>query len=930
MNNVSIASAKYREDSLCESAAKAVASRAMADTSPPRAENGKKSPRLTPFLEQYLGIKAKHPDALLFFRMGDFYELFFEDAEDAAAILDITLTARGEYDGKPIPMAGVPFHAAEGYLARLIKSGRRVAVCEQTESPAEAKKRGSKAIVNRDIVRIVTPGTLTEDALLPARQGQALAAIAFGDGGTSAALAVCDVSTGAFEVQACKSDLVYDLLVSWPVREILARADDLDKHDVRERLFGLPTPLTERPARSALPATGEALLKEAFGVQALDAFGEFSRVELSAIGLLLDYVKLTQAGADIRLDRPLRMASDGYLSIDPATRASLEIDRTLAGERTGSLLASIDRTVTPVGARLLAARLARPSLDITDIRIRQDAVSWMLSDAETRKAVRDRLKSAPDIERARTRLRLGRGGPRDLQAIGRALVSGAQAAAECLRGGQDLPEELRAATDDLTLSRVPGLSALAQDLSRALSENLPSLAREGGFVASGWDDALDNARTLRDDSRKIIAALQARYADETGISGLKIKFNNVLGYFVDVSARQGEALMKPPLSETFIHRQTLANNIRFSTQELSELAGRISRAEDEAKGRELEIFDGFCARVDALNEQLSQVADAIARLDVAVANADWSEEVDAVCPSLDDSTVFAAEGLRHPVVEASLRKDGKGFTPNDLMLDAETGRSPRLLLITGPNMAGKSTYLRQAALAVIMAQAGCFVAARKLELGLVDRVFSRVGASDDLARGRSTFMVEMVETAAILTQAGPRSFVILDEVGRGTSTYDGLAIAWAAVEHLHATNRCRAMFATHYHELTKLADDLDAAANASLRAREWKNDLVFLHEVHSGPADKSYGVQVAKLAGLPRKAVNRAAQILKKLEATPDMSDALPLFAAAESSQDLMAPEPADIPEVLLKQQAFIEELDLDNLTPREALNALYTLKSLG
>ncbi len=904
----------------------------MSKNSTPSAPDIKPPPRLTPFLEQYLGIKAKHPESLLFFRMGDFYELFFEDAQTAADILSITLTARGEYDGSPIPMAGVPFHAAEGYLARLIKAGCRVAVCEQTESPAEAKKRGSKSIVNRDIVRIVTPGTITEDALLPARQGQALAAIALAKTGQTGAVAVCDVSTGAFAVQACKAGDVADVLMSWPLREMLVRSDDLDTHDLRAQLFDLPTPLTERPARTGMPATGEALLKECFGVGALDALGSFSKVELSAIGILLDYVKLTQAGADIRLDPPMRSAPDGVLAIDPATRVSLEIDRTLSGDRAGSLLSVIDKTVTPVGARLLAARVSRPSLDVAEIKARQDGVAWFLAHADVRDAVIGCLKASPDIERARTRLRLGRGGPRDLSAIAKGLQAGEQAATECVRMGEPLPTALEVATRDLTLSKTPEIASLCTDLARAIDDAPPMLARDGGFIAEGWDAALDEARALRDDSRKIIAELQARYAEETGISALKIKFNNVLGYFVDVSSRFGDALMAPPLSDVFIHRQTLASNVRFSTQELSELAGRISRAEDEAKGREIALFEGFVLRVDALNDDITRVAGAVAAVDVAATNAHWADIADAVRPELVDDPVFESDGLRHPVVEAALKRDGKGFTANSLSLDATGGAAARLLLITGPNMAGKSTYLRQAALAVIMAQAGCFVPARALRLGVADRVFSRVGASDDLARGRSTFMVEMVETAAILTQAGPRSFVILDEVGRGTSTYDGLAIAWAAVEHLNSVNSCRAMFATHYHELTQLAEDLPEAANASLRAKEWKDDLVFLHEIQSGPADKSYGVQVAKLAGLPKKAVARAAQILKQLETDPASPDSLPLFAVVKNleSQVLTQSErEINLVDDQLKIVEKIDNLDVDGLSPREALEFLYSLKTL-
>ena len=914
---------------LCESLEESLACAAMADTAPaPNPAPKTAGAKLTPFMAQYMSIKAQHKDSLLFFRMGDFYELFFDDAVEAAAILDITLTSRGEHESKPIPMAGVPYHAAEGYLARLIRAGCRVAICEQTESPAEAKKRGSKAIVNREIVRIVTPGTLTEDALLPARLGQALAAIALGAGGTEAALAVCDVSTGRFDLASLKMENLADTLSAYPLSELLVPENLFQQDDVAGAILQISAPVTPRPSQAASHKSGETLLKQAFNVAALDVFGEFTRTELAAIGVLLDYVQLTQAGDAIRLDPPQRASPETHLAIDPATRASLEIDRSVRGDRDGSLLGTIDRTVTALGARLLAARLARPSLQAEEIEARLDAAARFADDPDLRSDVRRCLKMAPDLERARTRLQLGRGGPRDIAAITASLGAANQSARLMLAQDGGLPERLASAAETLSLPNSPDLQRLVTDLDQAMTEDPPVLARDGGFIAPGWDEALDEARTLRDDSRQIIAGLQASYAEATSITALKIKFNNVLGYFIDVPARHGEALLAPPHAETFIHRQTLASNIRFSTQELSELAGRISRADEEAKARELALFDEFRIRIESLNEALSGAATAIAEIDVACATAEWARETDAVRPSLSDAPIFEATALRHPVVEHALRKDGQGFTANDLTLDAEDETQPRLLLVTGPNMAGKSTYLRQAVLAVILAQAGLFVPARSLTLGLADRVFSRVGASDDLSRGRSTFMVEMVETAAILNQATPRSFVILDEVGRGTSTWDGLAIAWAAVEHLHGTNQCRALFATHYHELTRLADDLPHAANASLKAKEWKDDLVFLHEVQPGPADKSYGVQVARLAGLPKRAVARAAQILKQLETDPSAADALPLFAAA--SLQHVPDDPSDAAFDPSESDKLLESINPDDLTPREALDLLYRLKSLG
>lgn len=889
---------------------------------PDTAQPVKKPKAPTPFMAQYLAIKAKHEGALLFFRMGDFYELFFQDAVRAAEILDITLTARGEHNGEPIPMAGVPYHAAEGYLARLIKSGERVAVCEQTESPAEAKKRGSKSIVNREIVRIVTPGTITEESLLPARQAQALVAVVFGAGGADAALAACDVSTGYFEVFAFAPEILSETLGAFPIRELLVTERDAERPLIGIANEALKLPLTYRPNSAASSKSGERLLKDAFKVAALDAFGSFSKSELGACGLLLDYLSLTQAGADIRLDPPKRSAKTHALSIDPATRASLEIDTAMNGARQGTLLDTVDRTLTSPGARLLASRLARPETDQDEITARYDSVEYFLANEHLREAIRARLKSAPDLERARTRIRLGRGGPRDLAAIGVALKAGEAAVAETTRAQTNPPGLIETALKALTLSNQPELAALTADLGQALSDDLPTLARDGGFVADGWDAALDEARSLKSDSRQIIAELQSRYSDETGISALKIKFNNVLGYFIDVPARHADPMMQAPLAETFIHRQTLASNVRFSTAELSELAGKISRADDIAKGRELDVFEQFCQRIETLSGPLNAAALALAELDTASANAEWAHECQAVRPTLSNEPVFHAEGLRHPVVEASLRKQGDGFTANDTLLDASGSQGPRLALVTGPNMAGKSTYLRQACLAVILAQAGLYVPARQLTMGLADRVFSRVGASDDLSRGRSTFMVEMVETAAILTQATEHSFVILDEVGRGTSTYDGLAIAWAAVEHLHNTNKCRALFATHYHELTGLAEDLVAATNLSLRAKEWKDELVFLHDVQPGPADRSYGVQVAKLAGLPARAVRRAEQVLKKLEAAPDAVDTLPLFAAAIDEADDVD-DTAEHPALDL-----LGTIDPDTLTPRDALDLIYRLKN--
>ncbi|MBI1251996.1 MAG: DNA mismatch repair protein MutS [Alphaproteobacteria bacterium] len=866
-------------------------------------------------MAQYLKAKAEHPDALLLFRMGDFFELFFEDAEQAAAALGITLTRRGQHQGDDIPMAGVPSRQVDLYLAKLIRAGFKVAVCEQMEDPAEAKKRGAKSIVRREVVRVVTPGTLTEESLLDARAGNRLAAIAFaGDG---AALAWADVSTGAFETRALSGEALADELAALRPAEVLATDADSARPPAQSALSGSGAVLTLRPAAKADPAFGEQRARAIFAVAGLDAFGDFTQAERAAMALLLDYVELTQAGLAPRLAPPRRAGASGVMAIDPATRAALEIDRSTRGTREGSLLAAIDRTVTAGGARLLGERLARPLTDVGRIRARHDSIAFLLDAPERRAAIQQELRAGGDLARAAQRLALGRGGPRDLAAIRDGLVAGDRAAARC-GGLHAVCAELEAACAALSLAHAPELAALAQDLSRALSGDLPILARDGGFIAVGFDVALDEHRSLRDDSRRVIARLQADYAAATGVAALKLKHNAVLGYHIEVTGKQAEALFSA--AERFIHRQTTANAVRFTTAELSELDARIARAGDAALAREMALFREFSDRIGAQATSLRAAADALATLDVAASMASWADEAQAVRPELDDSVALISDGARHPVVERALRAGGGGFTPNDIRLDGDGQTGPRLLLVTGPNMAGKSTYLRQTALLAILAQAGGYVPARRLKLGVVDRLFARVGASDDLARGRSTFMMEMIETAAILNQAGPRALVVLDEIGRGTATFDGLAIAWATAEHLHDVNRSRAIFATHYHELTVLADRLDATANAHLRAKEWKGDLVFLHEVAPGAADRSYGIQVGKLAGLPKPAVDRARAVLARLEAgrgRADIDAPLPLFADQANAAMASAVEEA------------LAAVDPDALSPREALEALYRLKGL-
>ncbi|MHA6287842.1 DNA mismatch repair protein MutS [Maricaulis sp. CAU 1757] len=872
----------------------------------------------TPMMQQFLELRGQAPgDALLFYRMGDFYELFFDDAVRAAAALDIALTKRGEHQGQPIPMCGVPAATAEAYLARLIKAGFKVAVGEQTEDPKAAKARGSKSVVRREITRIVTPGTLTEDSLLDPRRSNRLAALAQLPNG-EVALAWADVSTGDFAVSAVAATATAAELAAMAPAELLVEESQFaEAASIAPAITLTPLPRAKFDSGSA-----ERQLKAQFGVQDLSAFGQFGKAELAALGALLDYLALSQAGAPARLSAPRQAVEGSVLMIDPATRASLEIERTLSGSRQGSLLDAIDRTVTAPGARQLADRLSRPLTDATRIHCRLDAIAFFLEHTVLREDVRSRLKAAGDAERALSRLLLGRGGPRDLKALSAALQEGEQIAARMLREALDTPpDDISEALRSLNLADKPDLAALINDLERAIVDEPPLQARDGGFVAPGWRSDLDEARELRDASRRIVAGLQATYAEATGVSTLKVKHNNVLGYFVEVTARHSDGLMA---SEDFIHRQTMANAVRFTTTELADLEARIAGAADRALAMEGEVFEALRERIEAESENTRSAARALAEIDVASALAEWAEESDAARPQVDDSTCFHVSGGRHPVVERALRKSGDGrFTPNDCQLDGAGRDGPRLSFVTGPNMAGKSTFLRQNALILMLAQSGCYVPAREARIGLADRLFSRVGAADDLARGRSTFMAEMIETAAILNQATGRSFVILDEIGRGTATFDGLSIAWAAAEHLHEVNGARALFATHYHELTRLADDLDAAANVSLKAREWQGELVFLHEVGPGAADRSYGIEVARRAGLPPRAISRAQSVLERLE-----SEGAP--AAALDDLPLFASVPAPAEPVQSAVEARLDGINPDGLSPREALDILYELRDLA
>jgi DNA mismatch repair protein MutS len=899
---------------------------------------------VTPSMAQFLEIKAANPDSLLWYRMGDFYELFFEDAVVASGALGIVLTKRGKHLGEDIPMCGVPIHRADEYLQRLIKLGYRVAVCEQLEDPAEARKRGSKAVVRRDVVRLVTPGTLTEDSLLDARARNYLTALFQAPGGADQviariALASLDISTGEFEVgEVPVHDLGGELLRLAP-GEVLA-VDVVVGSDLAAQITIAGAALTPVAAAFFDSLAGDRLLKERLGVAELGGFGTFSRAELAAVGALIKYVDLTQIGAKPIVRPPRKFGADDALVIDAASRGSLELLRSTSGARDGSLLAAIDRTVTGPGARELAARLASPLRDPQAIAARLDAVAFLLERETVREDLRAALRAAPDIARAISRLALGRGGPRDLAAIRDGLMVGA----ECGRlladaaGAIGLPDDLRII--ETRFASAP--PALAEGLSAALVESPPHLKRDGGFVRPGYRADLDEALRLKDDSRRVITELEASYIASTGVKSLKIRHNNILGYYIEVTVANARPLTEVPHTEIFRHRQSMANAMRFTTRELEEIEGRIATAAERALAIELEVFDALARSVGDNAQGLAALAAAQAELDVHAGLAELAAEENYVRPSLDDSTAFEIIGGRHPIVEQALSRAKAGpFVENDCVLGCPdaAGTRPtgfdergngRIWLVTGPNMAGKSTFLRQNALIVVLAQMGSFVPARSARLGVVDRLFSRVGAADDLARGRSTFMVEMVETAGILNQATERSLVILDEIGRGTATFDGLSIAWAAVEYLHDVNRCRTLFATHYHEITALAGRLAEVSNATIEVKEWQDDIVFLHKVRPGAADRSYGIQVAKLAGLPRPVIDRAAEVLAVLEKTDGKAagtalgpDELPLFAAARpKSKAAVRSEPSAADRAL-------DALNPDELSPKAALDALYHLKSL-
>lgn len=883
-----------------------------------------KAPALTPMMAQYLETKKAYPDYLLFYRMGDFYEMFFDDAVAASKALDIALTKRGKLEGADVPMCGVPFHAYETYLSRLIKHGFKVAICEQMEDPKEAKKRGAKSVVKRDVIRLVTAGTLTEENLLDSRRNNFLLSLA--KTGDMLGVSWLDLSTGDFFLEEIglknkpEAVVVSSLLSRLSPVEILVSDRYLQSPKLFEVFNEYRKKLSVLPEARFNFENARRNLLNLFKVETLDAYGNFSRAEITAAGVLMDYVETTQKGQMPRVEKPVKIYERQVMEIDGATRRSLELLESSSGDRGNSLLSVLDRTVTGAGARMLAGRIASPLVDTKEIGERLNVVEFFLNEEFIRDDVRALLKACPDIERAVSRLSLERGGPRDLAAI-KTTLAAVPRLKNILSGAssQNMVSELPEAVARIA-GRMGHHENLVDELERALADELPLLARDGGFIREGYYPPLDEIRRVKNNSQQIILQLQEKYAAATDIPNLKIKYNNLIGYFVEVPAKFATRMLE---NKDFIHRQSVLNAVRFTTVELTEIENEIRGAGEKLLATELELFNKLVTEVRIAADDISRTAKALAELDVGAALADLAAEKNYCRPEIDDSFCFDVEDGRHPVVEASLaREHGGAFVGNDCRLG---GDYSNIWLITGPNMAGKSTFLRQNAIIAVMAQIGSFVPAKRARIGVVNKLFSRVGASDDLARGRSTFMVGMVETASILNRADERSLVILDEIGRGTATFDGLSIAWAVVEHLHEVNRCRALFATHYHELTSLVGKLHKMSLHCMKIKEFNDEVIFLHEVIDGAADRSYGIHVAKLAGLPPVVLKRAEQVLSSLENDKknanikELADDLPLFSSLKKEEK--KPSAVD---------AALAEICPDNLTPREALDELYRLKALS
>ena len=869
--------------------------------------------KTTPMFQQFLEIKADNLDCLLFFRMGDFYELFFEDAVIASKELDIALTSRGKYDGDPVPMCGVPHHAYMPYLEKLTKNNYKVAICEQTESPKEAKIRGgTKALVKREVVRIVTPGTLTEEILLDADKNNFLLSI--NTNNKNIGISWLDVSTGELYTEECSKNNFLSVIARIRPSEILLM-DTVDNYysDLIKKTFDcVVSPLIQNINNSK---KAEKLICLHFGVKTLASFGIFSENEIVTCWSLLDYVSLTQKGNLPPIRFPKSIKNESLMRIDSSTRKSLEISQTLIGNKKGSLIDAVDMTLTAVGARQLDKDISAPLTNIEEINGRLDMIDFLIDSNTVRDSIRKILKSSADIDRAKARVILSRGGPRDLESI-KLGIEGAHNLDNILDNNkfEKFPKDFIALKKHLNLC-----SELLNSLKSILSENLPLFVKDGGFVKKGYSKELDEVCSFRDQSRQHILEMEVEERAKTGLTSLKIKYNNVIGYFFEVTQLQKKKFLEIKNAERFIPRQSLKGAARFVTEALSRLSESISNAAEQAIEIELRIFEEIKSLINAQHDALANISYSLSRLDVASSLAEVSILHNFVRPNILDDQNLEIIGGRHPSVELVMKKNGENkFFSNDCHLDQED----KIWLLTGPNMAGKSTFLRQNALITILAQSGSFVPAEKASIGIVDSLFSRVGSSDDLASGRSTFMVEMLETAAILNQAGKKSLVIMDEVGRGTSTYDGLSLAWSILEHLHNTSHSRTLFATHYHELTKLSETLPSLSCHTMQVKEWENKVIFLYTVMSGVAKGSYGIHVASLAGIPNSVLRRAKKILQEFETSGTRNNLSKEEKEVSTSKFIKTNNKTEIINNLINDMSVI---NLDALSPKEALDKLYT-----
>ncbi|WHQ47020.1 MAG: DNA mismatch repair protein MutS [Candidatus Midichloria sp.] len=802
---------------------------------------------ITPMMQQYLSIKSQHRDQLLFYRMGDFYELFFEDAVIAAPILDIALTKRGQQDGQNIPMCGVPFHAAAIYLQKLIKKGFSVAICEQLETPQEAKKRSYKAVVRREVVRIITPGTLMEDALLSPKNNNYLAAItSFKD---DIAVAWVEISTGEFNVSTINESAISALLSNLSPQEVIVDDIMLKDEQIRDALSVLNFVIPKPHSLFDLKRT-QARLLNFFKINSLTGFDHFALQEIAAAGCLLEYIQYTQKHSLPYLSKLKKINQDKFLLIDPTTKKHLEIEKNILGGKNNSLLEVIDKTVTATGARLLSRQLNFPLIDEKTINQRLSAVEVFFNNEGLRASLRKIMSNFPDIERALSRIYSRRCTPKDLNSIKEGVYISNQVA-ELLQCNKE-------SLNDYLDSKLPQLALfhdLIEKLKEALNPELPISIKDGGYIRPGYSPQLDNLINFKSNINLKIGELRDQYRFETGINNLKIQKNNVIGYFVEVTSSNNNKIN----SDKFIHRQSLGNVTRYITEDLKKLENELLVCDEKAMQLEASIFEELCELAIAKADSIVLSAVTIARLDFLASMAELAKQNNYVKPIVNYGGNFIIKGGRHPVVELLMPKGQ--FTNNDCILDANNN----FWLITGPNMAGKSTFLRQNAIIAIMAQIGSFVPASEAHIGIVDKIFSRIGSGDNISSGQSTFMAEMLETAYILNNATKNSLVILDEIGRGTSTYDGLSIAWSVIEYLHNVNQSKVLFATHYHELNSLEETLPLLKCYNVLAQEWDGKIVFLHKVAEGRANKSYGIHVAELSGMPKEVIKRACEILQQL-----------------------------------------------------------------